>query len=319
MHKKLIVMIPAYNERETIGEVIRKIPRKILPFETLEILVIDDGSRDGTVQVARDAGANHVISHDINRGLATTFNTGLQTAIKLGADVIVNIDADGQYDSSEIGNLVKPILEKKAEIVIGDRQVRGLIFMSAVKKYGNILGSFLIRKLSGADVTDASSGFRAFSREAALRLNVFTTVTYTHETIIDAASKGIKIGEVDIKFLQTKRPGGKSRLISNVFQHIKNSFMMIVRTYILYKPLKAFFYLGSTFILAGAILGVRFLYFYITVGGQGKIQSLILVAVLAIVGFQIVMMGFLADASHINRKVSEELLYREKAKNIDQA
>ncbi|OGE81328.1 MAG: hypothetical protein A2826_02100 [Candidatus Doudnabacteria bacterium RIFCSPHIGHO2_01_FULL_43_23] len=313
--EKLIVMIPAFNERETIGRVIKSIPRQISGIEKVEILVIDDGSTDGTAGVAKSAGADHVVSHHINLGLARAFATGLEAASGLGASVIVNIDADGQYDALEITKLIEPVISRNADIVIGDRQVRHLKFMPIQKKYGNVLGSFIVRILSGTGIADASSGFRAFSQEAARRLNIFSKGTYTHETIIDAASRGLRLAQIPVAFRETARSSGESRLISSVFQHVKNSGMIIVRTFVLYRPLKAFFYLGSVFIIAAVALGIRFLYYYFTIGGQGKIQSLILAGVLAIVGFQILVMGFLADAVSANRRVSEEVLYRLKKRN----
>lgn len=312
-NRRLVVMIPAYNEEASIGQVIKAVPRNIPGVAEIKVLVVDDGSTDQTVGNASEAGADTVVSHSLNRGLAATFTTGLHKALERGADIIVNIDADGQYVPAEIERLIGPILSGEADIVIGNRQIRKLAFMPVSKKYGNLIGSWVVRGLSGAKVSDASSGFRAFSAEAAAHLNVFSPFTYTHETIIDAASKGLKIAQVPCTFLPTARPGGGSRLIASVSQHIKNSAAVIIRTYVIYKPLKAFFYLGSLFLAASLVIGIRFLYFYFQGLGQGKIQSLILGAVLAIVGFQIILMGFLADAVSAARKVSEELLYRLKA------
>jgi len=308
-------MIPAFNEQDTIAQVISSIPRQVEGFSETKILVIDDGSVDNTVQVARNSGADRLFQLGKNQGLASAFSKGLEQAVAMGAQVIVNIDADGQYNASEIGKLCKPILEGKADMVIGNRQVKKLTFMPFSKKYGNRLGSWLVRKLSGTSVIDASSGFRAFTRDTSLRLNVLANHTYTHETIIDAASKGLVIANVDVEFLPTSRAGGKSRLIHNVLTHVKNSLLIIVRTFVLYRPLKAFSILGAVFISGAVLIGVRFIYYFTQGQGDGKIQSLIFAAILAIVGFQIIIMGFLADATSVSRKVSENILLEIKSRN----
>lgn len=312
---KLIVTIPAYNEEGSIAAVIRSIPRTIHGIDQVEILLIDDGSKDRTVEVAKQNGADHVISNIVNRGLATTFRRGINKALELGADIIVNTDADNQYNQSEIPKLIQPILDKKADIVSGDRQVKTLDHMPKAKKYGNMAGSWVVRKVSGLPIRDASSGFRAFSRDAALQLSVFSQHTYTHETIIEANDKKLVFIEVPCTF--RGREGTSSRLIGGVFSHIKKSGITIVRTLVRHKPLKTFTYTGSVLMFAGIMIGSRFLYFYFHGQGSGHIQSLIFMAVLIMLGFQIVALGLLADNINANRKVNEELLYLIKKRNSD--
>lgn len=311
---KLIVTIPAYNEEGSIAAVIQSIPRAIHGIDQVEILVIDDGSKDRTVEVARQSGADHVISNIVNRGLATSFRRGINKALELGADIIVNTDADNQYDQSEIPKLIQPILDKKADIVSGDRQVKTLDHMPKAKKYGNMIGSWVVRRVSGLPIQDASSGFRAFSRDAALQLSVFSEHTYTHETIIEANDKKLVFVEVPCTF--RGRDGTSSRLISGVFSHIKKSGITIVRTLVRHKPLKTFTYTGLVLIIAGIVIGSRFLYFYFHGQGSGHIQSLIFMAVSIMLGFQIVVLGLLADNINANRRINEEILYRIKKEKL---
>lgn len=305
---KLIVMIPAYNEESTIAEVIKEVPRDIAGFSKVEILVIDDGSTDSTTEIAYRAGADYVVSQKINRGLAFSFKLGLDIALKLGADVIVNTDADLQYDQTEIPALVKPILEHRADIVLGNRQVRKLDHMVFGKKYGNIIGSYFIRWLTGIPINDSQTGFRAFSREAALKLNILSPYTYTQETIIQAVSKKLAVVEIPCTFRERK--SGKSKLISSIGSYIIRVGLTIVRTYTMYKPLKVFSSIGLLLILIGSGFGIRFLVYYFSGQGSGHVQSLILAAVLIIVGFQTVITGLIADLIDANRKMNEELLYR---------
>lgn len=311
---KLIVMIPAYNEEKSIEAVIKEIPKSINRIEEIKIFVIDDGSTDQTKKVALAAGADKVISNKKNLGLARTFQKGLLTALKDGADIIVNTDADGQYNPKEINQLVEPIINKKADIVIGDRQVKKLEFMKWGNKYGNVLGSWVLRKLTKSDVNDASSGFRAFSREAALRINVLFNHTYTHETIIQAVFNNLTIANIPIEF--RARLTGPSRLIHNIFKHIKTSGLIIIRTILLYKPLKTLIYLGLIMIIPGIIIGLRFIYYFIVEGGAGKIQSLILAAIFILIGFFIIILGFLGDLIANNRKLNEEILYNIRKNNF---
>lgn len=305
---KLIVMIPAYNEEDSIASVIQEIPRSITGFDRVEVLVIDDGSTDRTAEKAKEAGADYIISQKTNRGLAFSFKLGLETALKLGADVIVNTDADNQYDQTEIPQLVKPIIEHKADIVLGNRQIRKLDHMVFGKKYGNLIGSFIMRKLTGCPVSDSQTGFRAFSREAALKINILSPYTYTQETIIQAVNKKLVVAEIPCTF--RRRKAGSSKLISGIGSYIARVGLTIVRTYTMYKPLKVFTSIGLALILIGTGFGVRFLIFYFANQGRGHIQSLILAAVLIIVGFQTVITGLIADVVDANRKMNEELLYR---------
>lgn len=302
---KLIVTIPAYNEEKSIGAVIRSVPRKIKGIEKVEILVANDGSTDNTVREAKKAGTDYVVSNKRNLGLAKTFKRALDEAISLGADIIVNTDADNQYDQKEIPKLIKPILEGKADIVIGNRQVEKLDHMPSSKKYGNIIGSWVIRKLTGTNVTDASSGFRALTREAAQAFNLLSTHTYTHETIIQAANKDLAIAEVPIAF--KRREYGKSRLISGVWGHIKQSLATIIRTILMYKAFKYLVALGSLLMGVGFLGIVRFLYFFFTTGGAGHIQSLVISSILISIGFMTAVMGVLADLVSINRRILEGL------------
>lgn len=307
---KLVVTIPALNEEATIADVIREIPRRIAGIETVEVIVLDDGSRDRTVEVARAAGADLVISHARNQGLAAAFRNVVEAALARGADIILNTDADNHYDQSRIGELVKPIVDGRADVVIGGRMVEELQHMPWANKYGNLLGSRIVSSLAGLPSTvDASTGFRAYSREAALRMHVLTRHTYTHETLIQAADQGLTILEVPIKARPVAR---QSRLISSVPKHIVRSLIVILRVFTLYKPLRAFGILGSVFMLAGlaVILRFVFLYFFSATHGAGHIQSLILASALLIVGFQVVLMGLLASAIGWNRKFLEEILYR---------
>ncbi|HNT30617.1 MAG TPA: glycosyltransferase family 2 protein [bacterium] len=302
---KLVVMIPAYDEQENIAEVIKSIPRTYKGIDQVEILVIDDGSDDETSQRAEAAGADAVIRHKMNLGLAYAFATGLRKALEMGADIIVNTDADNQYDQNEIQGLIDPILQGEADIVNTDRQVKTLEHMPFGNKYGNILGTWVVNRLISQDIKDASSGFRAYSRYAAENLHVLSNHTYTHETLIQADMKHIKIVTLPCTFRQTKRKSKKSRLIGSIFGHIKKSGSTIVRTYVVYRPLKTFFYLAILFFTPGFILGLRYLYFYLQGTSGGHIQSLILASMLMSMGVQIALIGLVADTISALRKIVE--------------
>ncbi len=306
--KKLIVTIPAYNEAGSIAEVIKSIPRKIKGIEKVEVLVLSDGSTDGTEEVAKKAGADHVVRNKKNLGLAKTFDKALQTAVALGADVIVNTDADNQYDQGEIPLLLEPILKGEADMVMGDRQVPKLDWMVTSKKYGNMLGSMFVSSVSGIDFNDASSGFRAFTRECAQQFTLLAAHTYTHETILQAGQKDLVVKEVPITF--RKRTEGESRLISNVFSHVRKSLLTISRSVMMYSAFKVLNRIGITLIVLGALIGARFVYYYSIGLGSGKIQSLILAAILVIVGFNTVFLGVLADLISHNRKILESIYAR---------
>lgn len=311
---RLIVTIPALNEAKNIAAVIKEIPREIPELSEVKVLVVDDGSTDETSKIAREAGADFVFKNPRRKGLARTFKKGLEEALKLGADIILNTDADNHYNQSKIPQLIAPILKNQAEIVVGNRDVWNLKKMSFTKKIGNSLGSCFVRFIAGIPFKiDASSGFRAYSRDAALRLNVLSDHTYAHETLIQAYDHGLTIQTVDLPARDVSRP---SRLISNVPEHILKSLLVIFRILTIYKPLRVMFFIGSTVFLGGLIFVVRFLYFYFTSGGSGHVQSLILASVLLIIGFQIDILGLISSAIGWNRKILEENLYRLKKKEF---
>ena len=304
---KLAVVIPAFNEEATIGDVIRLIPRNVV--EDVKIIVVDDGSTDNTVNEAWKAGADKVVSFKRNMGLAYAFKKGLEAALEMNADIIVNIDADGQYDPREIPQLIKPIVEGKADIVLGSRFKGSIEYMPKRKKWGNILATKIVSFLAGIPISDAQTGFRAFSREAALKLNILSDYTYVQETVIQAAYKGLRIIEVPCTF--KKRKAGESRLISSLLSYAKKSGLTILRTYINYKPLRTFLLIGGALSLIGVIIGLRVLIHFLLTGMVSPhIPSAILTAILVIVGFQIIMLGLIADMIGMERKLMEEILYR---------
>lgn len=309
--KKLIIQIPCYNEEKTLPITLKNIPRNIKGVDEVEILVIDDGSTDQTVAVAKAHGVNHIVKFINNKGLAEGFLAGLDASLRLGADIIVNTDGDNQYNGSDIEKLIEPILSGRADIVVGDRQVDTIPHFSPLKKKLQHLGSWVVRQVSGTDIPDATSGFRAFSREAALKLNVVSKFSYTLETIIQAGKKNIAIGHVPVGTNQKLR---ESRLFKSMFSYIRRSLSTIVRIYMMYEPIKTFFLIGGTIFSGGLILSLRFLYYYLFTpyGGQGHIQSLILAAVLFIVGFQVMVIGLLSDLIADNRRLLEDTLYRVK-------
>jgi glycosyltransferase involved in cell wall biosynthesis len=312
---KLIVIIPAYQEERTIGDVIREIPREIEGVGRVEVLVLDDGSTDNTVAESLAAGADHVISHRTNLGLARTFRDAVHEALKRGADIIVNTDADNHYDQSRIPDLIRPILEGRAGITVGSRNITGLP-MRWSNKWGNLLGSFLVRTLAGLPAgIDVSTGFRAYDRDAALRLNVISTHTYTHETLIAAMEQGISIVDVPLPARQVSRP---SRLIKGIGGHILRALTVILRSYAAYQPMRVFATLSFLLILAGLVPLVRFLIFFIGGDAGGHVQSLIAGAVLILVGFQVFVLTLLASAISWNRKMIEEILWRERRRDYDQ-
>lgn len=307
---KLIVTIPAYNEAKSIAEVIHSIPRTIKGISKVEVLVLSDGSTDGTEDVARKAGADHVIRNKINLGLAKTFDKALQNAVRLGADIIVNTDADNQYDQAEIPLLLEPILNGEADMVMGDRQVDTLDWMVPSKKYGNKLGSWLVRKVSGVDFNDASSGFRAFTRECAQSFTLLAAHTYTHETILQAGQKNLAVKEVPITF--RRRTEGQSRLISNVFSHVKKSLLTISRSIMMYNAFSVLMRTGMVMMALGILLGIRFVYFFMEGLGTGHVQSLILSSMLIILGCNTMFLGVIADLISHNRKILEMLYARDR-------
>ncbi|MBI3120486.1 MAG: glycosyltransferase family 2 protein [Candidatus Kerfeldbacteria bacterium] len=311
---KLLVTIPAYNEAATIGDVIREIPRMIPHIDRVEVLVYDDGSSDGTSDVARASGADDVLRHPKNKGLAVTFRDLLNEALRRGADIIVNTDADNHYDQSKIPELIAPILEQQAELVIGSRKVEELSTMPFWNRILNRIGSFITTRMAKLPPVDVSTGFRAYSREAAMRIHVFSNHTYTHTTLISAADQRIAIVEVPIKARKVVR---KSRLIPNIPHFLWNAGSIILRNIILFKPLRFFGLMGGGIAFVGLIGVARFLFFYWTEGGQGHVQSLVLSAVLIIVGFQVGLMGLVASAIGWSRRLSEEAVYRLRKMEFD--
>jgi len=304
---KLIIQIPCFNEEQHLGATLAALPRTLSGFSCVETLVIDDGSMDGTSGVARRAGATYLLRFPVNLGLAQAFSAGLDAALKLGADVIVNTDGDNQYRAADIALLVQPILAGQAEMVIGDRNPQRLVRFGPTKRLLQGVGSWAVRQLSGTTVPDAASGFRAFSRRAALRLNVFTKFTYTLETIIQAGKKHIPIAHVPVETNADARP---SRLFGRTSTYLKHSLATLVRMYALYEPLKVFWGVGLACVVGGLLIGLRFLVSYLLGEGAGHIQSLILAAVLLIIGFQTALIGLVADLIGNNRSLLEDALCR---------
>ena len=304
---KVIIQIPCYNEANTLADTVDQLPRSLPGVDVVEYLVIDDGSRDNTSEVARAAGVHHVVRHTRNRGLAYAFKTGLEASLRHGADIIVNTDADNQYQAKDIVRLVKPILEKRADLVVGDRMVGTHKGFSPLKRKLQRLGSWVIKKASGVSTPDATSGFRALSREAAIQTTVLSEYSYTLETLIAAGSRRLAVEFVPIGVNPQTRP---SRLMRSIPQYIRKSTVTIVRAYTMYQPMRVFTTLGSLLIFLGTIPGIRFLFFYFTGQRVGHIQSLILAAILIIVGFQVLLIGLLADLMSFNRKLLEEVLQR---------
>ena len=304
---KLIIQIPCFNEEQHLGATLAALPRTLSGFSCVETLVIDDGSMDGTSGVARRAGATYLLRFPVNLGLAQAFSAGLDAALKLGADVIVNTDGDNQYRAADIALLVQPILAGQAEMVIGDRNPQRLVRFGPTKRLLQGVGSWAVRQLSGTTVPDAASGFRAFSRRAALRLNVFTKFTYTLETIIQAGKKHIPVAHVPVETNADARP---SRLFGRTSTYLKHSLATLVRMYALYEPLKVFWGVGLACVVGGLLIGLRFLVSYLLGEGAGHIQSLILAAVLLIIGFQTALIGLVADLIGNNRSLLEDALCR---------
>lgn len=304
---KLIIQIPCYNEEDTLPITLRDLPRQIDGIDEIEVLVIDDGSTDKTVEVARRENVDHIVRLTNNKGLAEVFMAGLDACLRLGADIIVNTDGDNQYNAADIPALIKPILLGQADMVVGDRQIDRVAYFSPLKKLLQQLGSWVVRNVSGTSVPDTTSGFRAFSREAALRLNVVSRFTYTLETIIQAGKKNLAITHVPVRTNGVYRD---SRLVKSIVSYIRKSVGTICKIYVMYEPLKTFASIGGILFTVGFLISVRFLYFYFSGDGAGHIQSLILAAVLFIVGFQVGVLGLIADLNGSNRRLIEDALYR---------
>jgi glycosyltransferase involved in cell wall biosynthesis len=304
---KLIIQIPCYNEANYLPLTLQDLPKHIKGIDKVETLVIDDGSTDNTAEVAKQNGVDHIVHFRKHRGLAAGFSAGLEACLLYGADIIVNTDADNQYRGADIPKLIAPILKGEADIVIGDRQTQKIHHFSWSKKKLQKLGSSLLKILSKTDIPDAPSGFRAISREAALKLNVLSNFSYTLETLIQAGNIGLSVKSVPIKTNEKTRD---SRLFTNLFSFLKHSGSTIFRSYTMYKPLKIFSILSFIFLILGSIPGIRFLYFLYIGHYQGHIQSLILTAILLIASFLLAVVAVLSDLIASNRKLIEEILRR---------
>lgn len=307
-------MIPCLNEEKTLPLVINSIPKKIKGITRVKILVIDDGSTDKTLDVAKKLKVDYLIRHYRRQGLAKSFSDGLDYCLKKGADIIVNTDGDNQYPQADIPRLIKPILDGKARIVIANRQTDKIKHFSPTKKILQKLGSWVVRYISGVNVPDAVSGFRAYSRMAALQLNVITEFSYCTETIIQAGKKKIAITSINVK---TNPKTRESRLFKNTFQHIKNTAATIIRVITMHEPLKVFTIVGFLFMIPGIILWLRFFYYYFSFGNaSGHLQSLFLATIFIVVGFQIGIFGLIADSIAANRKLIEKTLFILKSKSL---
>ncbi len=303
---KLVIQVPCLNEEQTLPATFADLPRSLPGIDRVEFLVIDDGSTDRTSEVARELGAHRVVRFPARRGLARAFEAGLREALAMGADVVVNTDADNQYQGQDIGKLVAPILEGRADMVIGTRPIAEIEHFSPLKKFLQRLGSGVVRKLSQNDVPDATSGFRAYSREAALKLTVLTGFTYTLETLIQAGQKNISIAHVPIR---TNGKLRESRLFQGMRAYIQRSLGTMFRVYVLYQPLRFFWTIGALFLTASLALFVRFAWYWVTTPGQpGHIQSVIVAGALAVIGFLVATLGVLADLIAMNRRLLEEVL-----------
>jgi glycosyltransferase involved in cell wall biosynthesis len=304
---KLIIQIPCYNEEKTLPLVMRDMPRAITGVDVIETQIVDDGSSDKTVEVARQLGVTHIVSYVGNKGLGNAFKRGVAHALAAGADILVNTDGDNQYKSSDIPRLVIPIVHRKADIVIGNRQTAKIKHFSPVKKFLQWLGSSVTQYLSGLRVPDAVSGFRAYSRESLLEINVTSDFSYVLDTIIQASKKRLKIGYVDIEVNAPTRP---SRLFKGMFQHIKKSTSNLLRVYAMYEPLKTFATAGALFLVLGLYPFGRFVYFYLQSAGQGHIQSLIVGTTFIVIGVQFFGLGIIGDLIAKQRRLLEDILYK---------
>ena len=304
---KLIIQIPCLNEEHTLPKTLEDLPKQIEGIDSIEILIIDDGSTDKTVEVAKKWGVHHVLQFTNNKGLAKAFISGINQSLKLGADIIVNTDADNQYFGGDIVKLIQPILKKDADIVVGDRQVETIHHFSPIKIFLQKFGSWVVRQLSGTEVPDATSGFRAYSRDAALQLNVVSDFTYTIETIISAGKKNLAIAHIPVK---TNTKLRESRLFPSIRVYLQRSLVTMLKVYSMYRPLRLFTLAGGTTFLLGFAIGCRYLFFFFMGQTEGHIQSLILSAILLIVGFQIIMMGIAAELISVNRQLLEDIQVR---------
>jgi len=304
---KLIIQIPCLNEEQTLPETLKDLPKSLSGIDSIEVLIINDGSTDRTVEVAKEHGAQHILSLTNNKGLAKAFIYGINHALNLGADIIVNTDADNQYFGEDIAKLIQPILRKRADIVIGDRQVETIGHFSPLKILLQKLGSWTVRQLSGTTIPDATSGFRAYSKEAALQMNVISDFTYTIETIISAGKKNLAIEHTPVR---TNKKLRESRLFPSIQVYLRRSLVTMLKVYSMYRPLRVFTIAGGTTFLVGFMIGCRYLFFFFQGQTEGHIQSLILSSIMLIVGFQIIMMGIAAELIAVNRQLLEDIQLR---------
>jgi glycosyltransferase involved in cell wall biosynthesis len=311
---KLIIQIPCLNESQTLPATLAALPRQIEGIDSVEVLIVDDGSTDNTCHVARECGVDHIVRFVSHQGLARGFAAGLDACLRLGADVIVNTDADGQYPGEDVPRLVAPILEGQADIVIGDRQVDMVEHFTPLKRFLQRVGSSVVSMLSGIKVGDVTSGFRAYSREAALRLNILSDFTYTLDSLIQSSSKPITVMTVPTRSNAPTRP---SRLFRGVWEYLWRQVPSILRLYMVYQPLKSLSLVSGLFVLPGLLIGIRFLTFFLAQQGAGHVQSLILATILLIVGVQIFILGLVADLMATNRRLLEDALYRVRRLELD--
>lgn len=304
---KLIIQIPCFNEEETLTATVADLPRQIEGIDTIEYLIIDDGSSDRTQEVARNCGVHHIVTHKHNKGLARAFATGLEASLRLGADIIVNTDGDNQYRGEDIAKLVAPVVAGKADIVVGDRQTHRVAHFSPLKKMLQKLGSKVVRTLSGTSIPDAVSGFRAFSREAAMRITIVSSFSYTIETLIQAGMKQMTVTSVPVGVNEKTR---ESRLFKSMRSFIQAQLTTMIRMYAMFKPLRTFFFVGFVFSIIGLVPVIRFLYFFFTDGGDGHIQSLVLGGAFLSMGVMTLLIALLADLIGRNRQLTEEVLER---------
>ncbi len=304
---KLIIQIPCWNEENALPATLAALPRRLEGIDEIELLIIDDGSTDRTAQIAREHGVHHIVRFTNHKGLATAFAAGIDACLRLGADIIVNTDADGQYPAEDIPLLIKPILCCESDLVIGDRQIAEVAHFPPHKRLLQLWGSAVVSGIAGLDIQDVTSGFRAYSRDAALKINILTKFTYTLETIIQAGHKQIAVTTIPTRSNPPTRP---SRLFAGSVAYLRQSVPTILRIYTVYEPLKTFVFVGVPIFAVGLLLGLRFLYFSLIGAGTGHIQSLILAAILLIIGFQVFVLGVLADLIAANRRLIEDALYR---------
>ena len=311
---KLIIQIPCYNEEATLAVTLGELPRQLPGIDKIEWLIINDGSTDGTVKVAKECGVDHIVNFARNQGLAKAFMAGIEASLKAGADIIVNTDADNQYCASDIPNLISPILLGQADIVVGTRPIDEIKDFSPIKKLLQKLGSWVVRVASNTDIPDAPSGFRAIGREAAMQLNVFNRYTYTLEMIIQVGQKGMGITSVPVRTNGYLRP---SRLVKSIPSYVQRSILTILRIFMLYKPLRFFTFLGTIPFTAGVLLGIRWLLFFLADYEKPRVPTLILAAILILIGFQLWMFGLVADLIATNRRILEDIQRRTRRSELD--